>query len=64
MQQTLDQQKRNILTYRENTLVVSSVEKEGKRGSIGAGDKMAQTIMYTISYKDILYNTGDKANIQ
>lgn len=29
----------------------------------GAGDKMAQTIMYTMA-KDILYNTGDKANIQ
>ena len=29
----------------------------------GAGDKMAQTIMYTISYKDILHNIGKKANI-
>ena len=32
IQQTLDQQKKNILAYRENKLVVGNVEREGRRG--------------------------------
>ena len=38
-------------------------EKEGGRGIVGVGVEDIQTIMYKISYKDILYNTGNIANI-
>ena len=43
--------------------MVTSREREEGRGSIGVGDQEVQTIMHKISYKDILYNTGNIANI-
>ena len=42
--------------------MVTSGEREGGRGKIGVGDYEVQTIMYKISYKDILYNMGNTAN--
>ena len=38
---------------------------KGERGGAiqGVGDQEVQTIRYKISYKDILYNCGDIANI-
>ena len=47
----------------ENKLAVASGEREGGWGNIGGGDLEVQTIRYKISYKDILYNTGNIANI-
>ena len=43
--------------------MVTSGEREGGRGNIGVGEYEVQTILYKISYKDILYNTGNIANI-
>ena len=34
-------------------------EKEGKRANIEVGDEEVQTIWCEISYKDMLYNTGN-----
>ena len=50
--------KRSRLTDIENKLA----EKEWRRGKI-EGDQDIQTIRYKISYKDILYNTRNIANI-
>ena len=47
----------------ENGLVVTSGEREGGKGSIGVRGSEVQTIRYKKSYKDILYNTGNIANI-
>ena len=47
----------------ENKLVVTSGEREGGAGNIKVGEKEVQTIRYKVSYKDILYNTGNTANI-
>ena len=55
--------KRNRLTDTENKLVVTSGEREGGRGNRGGREEKVQTIRYKISYKDILYNTGNVANI-
>ena len=38
-------------------------EREGGRGNVGVGESEAQAIRCKISYKDILYNTGNTANI-
>ena len=35
----------------------------GRRGKIGKGEKEVYTIMYKISYKDIMYSKGNIANI-
>ena len=43
--------------------MVASGEREGGRGSIKVRGKEVQTIMYKIIYKDVLYNTGNIANI-
>ena len=47
----------------ENKLVVTSWERDGGRGKLGIREEEVQTIMYKISYKDILQNMGDIANI-
>ena len=39
--------------------MVTSGEREEGRGKIGVGNSEVQTIMHRISYKDILYNTGN-----
>ena len=44
-------------------LVGSSGEREVGRGNIGVWDEDVQTIVYKISYKDILYSTGNIADI-
>ena len=54
--------KRNRLTDIENQLMVTSVKRERRRETIGVGIE-TQTIIYNRSYKDILYNTGNIANI-
>ena len=43
--------------------MVTSGEKEVGRGNIGVGDYEVQTTMYKISYKDILYDTGNITTI-
>ena len=43
--------------------MVTSGEREVGRGNTAGGDKEIQTIRYKISYKDTLYNMGNKANI-
>jgi len=43
--------------------VVTSGEREGVRGNKGVEESEVQTIRYKISYKDILYNMGNTANI-
>ena len=48
--------KKSRFTDIENKLVVTSEERERRKGNIGVGDQGAQTIRYKISYKDI-YNT-------
>ena len=55
--------KRNRFIDIENKSVVTSGERERGRGKTGVGDYMIQTIMYEMSYTDILYNTGNIANI-
>ena len=52
---------KNRLTDIKNKLVVTSGERG--RGNIRVWDEEVQTIMYKISYKDILYNTENIANI-
>ena len=48
----------------ENQLVISTEERERWRKKIGKGDKEVQITMYKkISYKDILYSTGNIVNI-
>ena len=47
----------------ENKLVVTSGEREGRRGNTRVGDWVVQTIRYKISSKAILYNMGNIANI-
>ena len=54
--------KRNRLTDIENQLMVISVKRERRRETIGV-EIETQTIIYNRSYKDILYNTGNIANI-
>ena len=54
--------KRNRLTDIENQLMVTSVKRERRRETIGV-EIETQTIIYNRSYKDILYNTGNIANI-
>jgi len=43
--------------------VVSSGERKGGEGNIQGGDEEVQTIMYKISYKDVLYNMRNIASI-
>ena len=43
-------------------MVISGEREEGK-GNIGVEEQAVQTARCKISYKDILYNTGNKANI-
>ena len=38
-------------------------DKEGRRANIEVGDEEVQTIWCEISYKDMLYNTRNTANI-
>ena len=38
-------------------------KREGERGNIRLGNEELQTVKFKISYKDILYNTRNKANI-
>ena len=40
-------------SYREQTRVTSG-EREGRSGKIGIGNQEVQTIMYKVSYKDVL----------
>ena len=51
-----------IHRYREQTSGYQWGEGRGE-GQIGVGDSEVQTIRYKRSYKDILYNTGNIANI-
>ena len=60
---TSEYNKKEADTDIEKKLVITSGEREGGRGNIRAGEKEVQTIMYKINYKDILYNTGNIANI-
>ena len=43
--------------------MVTRGERELERDNIGIGDQELQIIMYKINYKDILYSTGNTANI-
>ena len=43
--------------------MITSGEREGGRGNIGVEEWEVQTTKYKISYKDILNNTGNIANI-
>ena len=43
--------------------MVTSREREGGWGNIGIEEQEVQTVMYKISYKDILQNLGNIANI-
>ena len=54
--------KKQTHRYMENKLEVISGEREGG-GANGGGDYEVQTIVYKISYRDILYITGNIANI-
>ena len=47
----------------ENNLVITSGEREERRGKIRIGDKEVETTVYTVSYRDILCCTGNIANI-
>ena len=38
-------------------------ERERGRGNIGEADYEVQIIMYKISFKDIGYNMGNRANV-
>ena len=53
------------LTKEEKSLQKQKVMASGEwgRGNIEVWAWEVQTIMYKISYKDILYNTGNTANI-
>ena len=42
--------------------MVTSGEREGRRGNAEVGKEEVQNISYEINYKDILYNTGSIAN--
>ena len=53
---------RSRLTDVENKLVATHGERGGRRGNIGQ-DYKVQTAGYKISYKDILYNMENIANI-
>ena len=48
--------------FREQTSSYQWGERRG-RGRIGVGGKDVQTIRFKISYKDVLYNTGNIASI-
>ena len=54
--------KRNRLTDIENKLVVTRVKRERRKEKTEVGIE-TQTIIYNRSYKDLLYNTGNIANI-
>ena len=43
--------------------MVTSGEREEGRGMIGGGHYEVQTNRYKISYMNILYNTGNIANV-
>ena len=48
----------------ENTLVViTSGEGEGEMSKLGVGEWDVHTIRCKISYKDLLHNTGNVADI-
>ena len=53
----------NDLTDLENNTVVTSGKGEKGREKTKVGDYEVQTIRQKISYKDILYNLGNLANI-
>ena len=42
--------------------MVTIREREGRRSDIALGEKEIQTVMYTINYKDTLYNAGNIDN--
>ena len=54
--------KRQTHRYREQTSGYQGGEGRA-RGNTGVGDEEVQTVRYKISYKDILYNMGNIANI-
>ena len=54
--------KKQTRRYREQTSGHQG-EAEAGRGNIGVGEEEVQTIRYKMIYKDILYNTGNIANI-
>ena len=54
--------KKETHRYREQTSGYQWGEGRG-RGNIGVRNGKVQTIRYKITYKDILYNTGNTANI-
>ena len=43
--------------------MINNGERGGEKGKLGVGDEEIKAIRYTISYKDILCNTGNVANI-
>ena len=43
--------------------MVTSGEREKGRGNTGEGDYEVQIIMYKVSFKDIGYHMGNRANI-
>ena len=53
--------KKRTRRYREQTS--ASVGRGRGEGQYRVGDSEVQTVMYKISYKDILYNTGNIADI-
>ena len=44
--------------------MVTSGERVEESGKVRVGDEEVQSTMYKISYKDILYRTGNIANIK
>ena len=60
-QQTSEYNKKEADT--ENKLVVINEERDGERSNIAGGDWEVQISGYTISYNDILNNTGNIINI-
>ena len=63
MEHSLAGKKERNFAICNNKLVVISGERRKGRGKIGVGYWEAQTISYKINYKDILYSTGNIANI-
>ena len=53
---------KNTQTHRYREQTSGYPQGEG-RGNMEVGKWEVQTIMYKINYKDILYNTGNTANI-
>ena len=49
--------------YGEQTHGYQQVREKERGGNIRLGNEELQTVKFKISYKDILYNTRNKANI-